>query len=285
MNSNVKISPPQLIAMLLIGDVFALFCLRDGISAMTALAFAAAAALEFLVTLPFLTMYRGGRSIEAAGKIYLSVLLIFIIIRIFAVLSMLWSTGEIIFAPFAASGIWGRILVTAVIAAACVYIVSKGIKALSRACVISAAIGALCVAVVMISALLQSDFDNFRLASSEGFFSELLRGLSLGSGLGSLLVFAGFSNGKVMSSVIWYFISNIVITVCIILTGVLVCGGIMNITDFPIAAAAQLSQPIAVQRIDSLFLSVFAVFAVFAVAVQGSAAKLVVKQLFSKKSS
>lgn len=285
MNSNVKISPPQLVAMLLIGDVFALFCLRDGISAMTALAFTAATALEFIVTLPFLIMYRGGRSIAAAGKIYLSVLLIFIIIRIFAVLSMLWNTGELIFAPFVASGIWGRILVTAVIAAACFYIVSKGIKALSRACVISAAIGALCVAVVVISALVQSDFDNFRRASSESFFSELLRGLSLGSGIGSLLVFAGFSDGRVIRSVIWYFTANIIVTVCIILTGVLVCGGIMEITDFPIAAAAQLSQPIAVQRIDSLFLSVFAVFAVFSAAVQGSAAKLVVNQLFSKKSS
>ena len=285
MNSTIKISPPQLISMLLIGDVFALFCLRDSISAMTALAFAAAATLEFLAALPFLLMYRGGRSIASAGKIYLSVLLIFIIIRIFAILSMLWNTGEIIFAPFAASGIWGRILVTAVIAVSCFYIVSKGIKALSRACVISAAIGALCVAVVMISALLQSDFENFRRVPSENFFSELLRGLSLGGGIGSLLVFAGFSDGRITSSVLWYFISNIIITVCIILTGVLVCGGIMDITDFPIAAAAQLPQPIAVQRIDSLFLSVFAVFAVFAAAVQGSAAKLVINQLFSKKTS
>ena len=47
----------------------------------------------------------------------------------------------------------------------------------------------------------------------------------------------------------------------------------MDVLEFPVVSAAQLSQPFPVQRTDSLFLVVFSVFAVYTVAVQASAAE------------
>ena len=54
----------------------------------------------------------------------------------------------------------------------------------------------------------------------------------------------------------------------------------MEITDFPIVWAAQLTQPFSVQRIDSLFLIVFTVFAVYSISVQASAAEYLVGEVF-----
>ena len=60
----------------------------------------------------------------------------------------------------------------------------------------------------------------------------------------------------------------------------LVTGGIMEIADFPAVRAAQLTQPFPSQRIDSLFLIVFAVYAVFSIAVQSAAGACLAGKLF-----
>ena len=54
----------------------------------------------------------------------------------------------------------------------------------------------------------------------------------------------------------------------------------MSVSDFPVITAAQLSQPFDAQRIDSLFLVVFAVFAVYSVTLQVMTGAHLLKKLF-----
>lgn len=268
-----RISKAQFTALILIGDTFMLFCLRGGISAVTALGTAVGIAVQFLAVIPLIMTLRNGKTLKDCGKTAEAAVLVCTILQGGALFSMLWSTGEIIYIPYENSGIWGHLLIAGLIAVVCVYISSSGIKALARSGALAAAVGAICIVVVTVSAAINSEPENLLISGERDFLAELLRGLSLSGGLGSFAVLLSFTNGSPFKASMWYFGIKAVVTTVVILTGVLVTGGIMEITDFPIASAAQLSQPFPIQRIDSLFLIVFSVFAVYAIGVQASAAE------------
>ena len=110
--------------------------------------------------------------------------------------------------------------------------------------------------------------------------TEITRGFFLSGSLGSLAVFLDYTKGSPLKNTIYYFTGKIILTVTVTLSSILVAGGIMKITEFPIVTAAQLSQPFSVQRIDSLFLIIFAVFAVFSIAVQSIASTELLRKIF-----
>lgn len=267
-----QINKAQFISLLLMEDLFILFCLTEEISVITALGFSEGIVLQFLFSVPLIRIYSKGKSLKDCGKAAETVVLIYIVMWGGMLFSMLWNAGDVIYIPYENSGFWGKFMVTAIIGAVCVYISSSGIKALGRSALISAIMGAACLVIVIVSALIQSDMENLKETGSKGFLSELTRGFALSGGLGSFILVLGFTKGSPMSNAAGYFTGKIILTAAVIITGVLVSGGIMEITDFPIAAAAQLSQPFAVQRIDSLFLIVFSVYAVYSIAVQASSA-------------
>ncbi len=267
-----QISKAQFISLLLMEDLFILFCLKEEISIITAIGFSAGIILQFLFSVPLIKIYSRGKSLKDCGKAAEAVILIYIIVWGGMLFSMLWNAGDVIYIPYGNSGFWGKFMVAAIIAVVCVYISSSGIKALGRSALIAAAMGVVCLLIVIISALIQSDMSNLKEIGNKSFLSELIRGFALSGGLGSFIMLLGFTKGKPMRNAAGYFIGKVILTLAVIITGVLVSGGIMEITDFPIATAAQLSQPFDVQRIDSLFLIVFSVYAVYSIAVQASAA-------------
>lgn len=267
-----QISKAQFISLLLIEDLFVMFCLTEAITVVTAAGFVCGIAIQFLLSIPLIKVYSKGKTLKDCGKTAEIAVLVYIVLWGGMLFSMLWNAGDIIYIPYENSGIWGKLMVAAIIGVLCVYISSSGIKALGRAAFIASAIGAVCLLIVVISALIQSDMKNLTIKSDKGFFTELNRGFALSGGLGSFILILGFTKGKPMSSALGYFIGKVILTAAVILTGVLVSGGIMDITDFPIATAAQLSQPFPVQRIDSLFLIVFSVSAVYSIAVQATSA-------------
>lgn len=268
-----QITKSQFISLLLIEDLFVLFCLTEKITVTTAVGFSAGIILQFLLSVPLIRIYSRKKSLRDCGKIVQSVLLIYLVIWGGMLFSMLWNTHEVIYIPYENNGFSGKFIVAFLIGIICVYISSTGIKALGRSALIAMVIGALCLIVVIISALIQSDMNNLKKADGTGFLYEFNRGLALSGGTGSFIVILGFTKGNTMSNAVGYFVGKIILTVTVILTGVLVSGGIMEITDFPIVTSAQLSQPFPVQRIDSLFLIVFSVFAVYSIALQASMAQ------------
>lgn len=273
-----RISKTQFYSLLLINDVFVLFCISGSISLVTAAGFAAGTLIQFIISIPIIQIYRNGRELKECGKTAGIIVLLGVLMWGGALFSMLRRTGEIVFVPFKGAGIWGQLIVTVIIALVCVYISSSGIKALARSAVIAAALGAICLAVVAVSAAINSDIENLHTADSNGFFRELVKGIALSGGMISFIVLAGFVRGNVRGAAYGYFGVKAVVTSFVLIVGVLVSGGIMKITDFPIVTAAQLSQPFPVQRIDSLFLIVFTVFAVYSIAVQASAAEFVLTE-------
>lgn len=264
---NGTISGAQLIAMSLITDVFVLFCYSGNMSAMTAAGLAAGTAVQLLLLLPLAYAYSKGRR---QGKFLSAVLVLLILIWGGALLSMLWSAAGVLYIPYENSGgLSGRLIMTGAVTAVCLYIACSGLKALARASAVAAVTGGVCILLVSVSAFLSPDMRNFsRAASEDSFLSEAMKGLEMSGGIAAFAVLLGKTGHGYIRTTVTYFACKAVLTSAMTLTAVLVAGGIMPISDFPVMTAAQLSQPFSVQRIDSLFLIVFAVFAVFSIAQQ-----------------
>lgn len=275
-----KITSFQLCSLMLINDIFVLFCLGGEISAATAAGFGIGSLIQFLFAIPLICMYKKRGTLNECGKIGEIILLAGIILWGGMLFSMLTKAGELVFIPFESFGKWGSIITTILIAVVCLYIASSGIKAMSRSAVIAAALGAVCLGIVAVSAVIHSDAVNIKSAEFTGFFRELSKGFALSGGFAGFTVLLGFVKDNITRTAVGYFIAKGIISAAVLITGVLVSGGIMEIVDFPIVWAAQLTQPFSVQRIDSLFLIVFTVFAVYSIAVQASAAEYLIGEVF-----
>ena len=268
-----RISRYQLAALLLIGDAFVLFCLPGRICVMTAAGFAAGSILQLFIALPLARLYDRGFTLADSGRAVRLALLACVLLWGGTMFAMLWQTSSVIYIPYEDSGTWGRFLVGGLIAAVCIYISSSGIKALARSGAIAAGLGALCVMTVVVSASVQSDLNNILRPVRSDLPAELIRGFGASGGLGSFAVLLSFTEGSKVRGAALYFACKGLLSGVVLFTAVVVAGGIMEVTDFPVTAAAQLSQPFPVQRTDSLFMVVFSVFAVFSAAVQASAAE------------
>ena len=268
-------------AMLLIGDVFTLFCLNGKVSVITAAGFLTAAAVQLLLMLPIAIMLRNGCCTE---KISEALLLAAVLLNGAMTFRMQWDASQVIHIPTGnAYGIYEKLIISGLIAVVCLYISSTGVKALARASVIAGAVGAIGIAVVIVSALFKASPENLsRCKSGISFADEVIRALAVSSDSATLIVLLTLTKNREPQGVFRYFMAKAVITTAMLLTTVLVVGGVMDITDFPLITAAQLSQPFSVQRIDSLFLMNFAVFAVFSTAVRTAAAAYLTGKLFPK---
>ncbi len=279
-----KITKNQLTAMLLITDTFALFCFRGQISVITVIGFLCGIIIQFIMSLPLVKLYSSGGSIENSGKVVQSIYLIYMILWGGMLFSILWRASDVIYIPYENSnGIWGKLLVAGMIALVCLYSSSTGLKAVSRSAVIAMSAGVISLLIVAVSASFGSDWNNILTTkTSDSFMTELTRAFFLSGGLGSFAVFLSYAKGSPMKNTLYYFIGKLILTIVVTVSSILVAGGIMKITEFPIVTAAQLSQPFPVQRIDSLFLIIFAVFAVFSIAVQSLASTELLIKIFPK---
>ena len=265
-----SISGAQLSAALLITDMFWLCCMRGSISAAAIAGVLAASALQFLMVLVYAVR---GRELSRVGAVFFLVYSLFWGGMIF---SELRDTSDIIGIPV------GSFMAAGLAALVCLYISSTGMKALGRAAVIAAAVGIALIATDLLSAVFHADWSDLFAPRSRGAWGELVRGFSVSGSLGSLAVFLCDVKGDRLKTAAGYFAARAVISAAVLLTALAVTGGIMELTEFPVMTAAQLSQPFEAQRIDSLFLVVFSVFAVFAAALQIMTGARLLQQIFPR---
>lgn len=279
-----KISGGQFAALLLITDVFALLCLRGSVTAATAAAFLVSTAIQLLLAIPAISLRRRGISLMSSAKPFRWIYFAYIIIWGGAVFNMLWQVSDILSIPDElVSFIPEKLIISGLIAIVCTYAASSGFRVLSRAAVIAAALGTISIIVIIIGAIprFNAEYLTFKDAS-EGFLAEVLRGFLLSGGMGSFVLLLDHTEKKPVMATLTYLVGRAVVWTAVILTACVSAGGIMEFTDFPIAAAAELSQPFASQRIDSLFLIVMAIFSVFSLSIQTAAASEILRGICPK---
>ncbi|MCD7812357.1 MAG: hypothetical protein LUG91_11070 [Ruminococcus sp.] len=277
-----RVSGGQLAALLLITDAFALLCLMGNASAAAACGFLTGVVLQFFLALPAAYYYKNGGTLKDAPKAFAWYYLIYLIWWGGMLFVMLWNvSGDLSIPAENFSFIPEKLLISGAIALTCLYVSSPGIKALSRSAVITAAVGAVFLAVVIISSFIHGKIEYLTdISGSDGFFGELGRGFVLSGGLGSFIVLLGFTRGNPVKCTLGYFIGKAVLFTAVPLAAAAVAGGVMEITEFPVIFAAELSQPFSSQRIDSLFLIIFVIMAVFAISLQTAAASYLISLIF-----
>ena len=279
-----RINVRQFAAMLLIGDVFSLLCITGETTLVTAAGFTGAAAIELLLLLPLALYYRSGHKPGRAAGI---LLLVFIVLWLAGIFRMMWRISDVIYASSEnGGGLLGKAAVTGLILLVCVYSASAGIKALGRASLIAAALGALCILIVTLYSLRHHDWESLSRTGGElSAGGELLRGMRAGGGIAGAAVLLGMTGGDHVRNICVYVALKVAVTAAVLITAIMILGGIMPMAEFPVLMAVQLSQPFPAQRIDALFLTAFSVYAVFTAAVQSAAAVYLIKDLTSGRTA
>jgi hypothetical protein len=270
-----SISKSQLAALLLITDMFELFCFSGNMSLQTLYGVLAGIALQLLAAL---VLAAKGTELKKWAAVFYLAYTVFFGGTLF---SALWRTSGAVYIPSeSGSGVSGRLLTAGLIALVCLYSSSTGIKPVARAAVIAAAAGIFCLGIDFASAVLNAEWENIAVPEKSGLFYEIARGTALSGSLGSMAVLSGAVKGERSKAFVWYFAAKAIVSAVLILTVLAVSGGIMSVTPFPVITAVQLSQPFDAQRIDALFLVIFAVFAVFSAALQVMTGAYLIKQIF-----
>ncbi|MCQ2468799.1 MAG: hypothetical protein MJ100_03200 [Ruminococcus sp.] len=278
MNSITK---NQLAAVLLTTDIFMLFCFQGSLSLWSASGFMLGIAAQGLLALPLVIFADGGGKTEKWAEIFY---LACIVLWGGYLLCRLWNACDTIFVPYETTGgLKGHLLITGMISLVCLYISSTGMKSVSRSSVIAAGIGVIFLAVNLISSVKRQNFGNITASfGGRGFVDGLFLCFSMSGSIIVGAVLAPLVHDNCRSGAKLYFSLRTALSAAVLITTLLVTGGIMSITDFPVITAAQLSQPFTRQRIDSLFMILFAIFAVFSVTSQVMTGSYLLGEIFPK---
>ena len=142
-----------------------------------------AAALQFLTALIF--VLHGKETSKWQQFFYL----LYAVFCGGALFSSLWRTSGAIYIPYEErNGIWGKLLTAGLIALVCLYSSSTGLRAVSRAAVIAAAAGLLCMLIDFASAAFTADWVNIYRPEKQSFFYGFVRGFAVSGSLGSFFV-------------------------------------------------------------------------------------------------
>lgn len=256
-----RISEAQLLSCVLLTDGFALLCISGSVSLTTLAGYMAGAAIQAAAALLLV------RCRHPYGAVCRSGLLLCLVIQGGHSLRLLGEiSGEL---SIPAGGITAALLTALV----CLYAVSSGLRALSRAAVIAAAAGALCLAAVALTELFSAGKEDWAMIADIpaelSLSDEVIRGLAAGTGTGVFAVMYGLAPKGTVK--LWAAGRAALLSVLFI-TIMLSAGGIMPIVSHPAAAAAHIIQPFTSQRIDALFMAVVSVSAVFSVSIQSACA-------------
>ena len=271
MNSITK---SQLTALLLITDLFALICFKGCLSVWMMSGYAIGTALQFIAVMPFTALKRLPKWLSFGFMVY-------VLCYGSILLKRLWYALDVTFIPCEiSSGMTGKLLITGMISLVCLYISSTGIKAAARSAVVISAAGILFLLIDLASALMSSKYGNLTASAGYGTVYDGIRLSFTASGLPvSMLALLPVVKRR-KGAVLQYFSLRILICSALLMTTLLVTGGIMKTAGYPVILSAQLSQPLSTQRIDPLFLMLFAVFGVFSLTAQIMTAAYLAKEMF-----
>lgn len=254
-----RISEAQLISALLITDGFALLCISGSISMTTLAGYLAGAVIQSSAALLLV------KSSYNPGRLLQGVLLFCLTVQGGQSVGLLRQISGELGIPA------GKVTVSLLTALVCLYAVSSGIRAISRAAVIAAAAGVLCLAAVTLTELFSAGRGEWSaladIPAELSMSRELIRGLAAGTGTGVFAALYRLAPGRTVK--LWAAGRAALIT-AVFITVMLSAGGIMSVVSHPAAAAAHIIQPFTSQRIDALFMTVVSVSAVFSVSIQSA---------------
>ena len=237
---------------------------------------------QYLCAVPMLILYKDKnfslKKDMLFGKFGCMLYALFFIILGSESFSMLWEVTKSVHFPIDSS-LTGALILAAV----CVYTASFGIKAVSRASWILAALTAVSLAVMITGAVPKMDLSNFSpSADTKDIIRYALRDLAQSGELVMLFVLMQFSDKQRSKSTLAFFAGKLILTESISLIEITVLGKVMSISDIPFFTAGAFSQPLSIQRADPLYMLLFTMLCVFTATLQIVLSVMFIKELLPK---
>ena len=273
-----KISFGQFASLLLASDAFALICYSNKISLATLWGFLISVSIQFIISL-ILTK----RSILSDNKFLLWIYLFSALIWGTLLFIRVWNISKAIYIPVPEiKFLPENLIISALIAIVCLYASSPGIKAVSRASVMTAGFGVFCFITIILGSFKNIDTSNLFIAGNSKISGQIISGFAIGGSFCILPFLISQLNASRIKSTVFYFACRSVFCTAVIILTLLVTGGIMQITEFPVMRAVELCQPFSSQRIDALFIIVLVILAVMGISVQTVTASQIIEKIFPK---
>ncbi len=277
-----KIRSYQLFSMLIAVRVLSIICSADLSNAGQMAGTALSLVLQFLAALPMLSLYKDGTFSLSSGMLFSgfgkTLYIVFFVLWGAGAFTGLWEVTKSVYFPISSSFTGGLIL-----AAVCVYTASLGIKALSRVSGLMTGLIIVSLGIIVLGAVPEMELSNFvPSADLIGILKYTVRDFAGSGELVMLFVLLQYADHARAKGVKAFFIGKLILAEVISVIEITVLGNIMKVTDFPFFAAGAFSQPLSIQRADSVYMLLFTMLCVVTTTLQIVLSVIFIGQLMPK---
>lgn len=275
-----KLRSSQLFAMLLVSAAFSILCQTSAYTIEGIFGAAIAAAVQILLCLPMLLLYRRTFSFSAYAKKHWLLPICFVayaLIRGGVSFVQLQGTTSELSLPIS-----GKFIAAALIALVCLYTVSLGIHALARSSTLIFGILLATLAVMLLGAIPKAEPQNLSLSPDDTIWNGFLRSMRNADELPLLFLLLDFTKQKRSRSIFQIFIGKFLLLTYLSLLGMAVLGNRMSQAEHPFFAVISVSQPLSTQRADAVYLLIFVMLCVLRITLFTVLAAHLMRLIFPK---
>ena len=243
-----KLRSNQIFAVLLGSAAFPLLCRTEPFTIEGIFGAAIAAAVQLLLCIPILLLYRTGFCFGECARRHRILPLCFIVYLLFrggTSFVQLQQTSQEISLPFSE-----KFLAAALIALVCLYTVSLGIQTIARSSTMILGILLITLAIMCIGAIPQAEPQNLALSPNDTIWKGFFRSMTTADELPLLFLLLDFSEKKTYRSIVPVWVGKFLL------------GSRMAKASHPFFAIVSVSQPLSTQRADALYILVFVMLCV-----------------------
>lgn len=251
-----RISSGQLTCILLLSEAFMLMCMSAQTGTQSMAGAAIAFALRLLLCVPVLLLYKNGFSLSdyCSSKHYILPCLyaLYFVIRGGYSFVLVWNGAEQLSLPFSGS------LTTAVlIGAVCLYAASLGLSTFSRTSAVVAGLLGAALVILFIGAWQRIDLAELSPSEDGSVFGSALMNLSLADSLPVFFVLLTFTKESHPSKKLMFLPLSLILWELVLFLCITVLGSLLTSAEYPFFLLTSVSQPLASQRADAVYLIVF----------------------------
>ncbi len=274
-----KIKGSQLFALLISIRIFSVICMTDLTDANSMAGTAVSIAVQILAVTPILLLYKDSsfslKKEMLFGKFGKLLYILFFILWGAISFSNLWEVTKSVYFPIESS-FTGAVILGAV----CVYTASLGIKALFRASGLIVGLIGISLIIMLVGAYPKAELTNFIPdADFSGIVKSAVRDFCRSGELVMLFILCELVPKGKRKAVTVFFTAKLILTELIAAVEITVLGRIIHISDFPFFTAGAFSQPMSIQRADSVYMILFTILCVLTATVQITLSAMLIGEL------
>ncbi len=274
-----KVSNSQLFSLLFGIKAFSIICSGINADASQMAGAAISILVQFLLSIPMIILFRRKdfslKKEFLFGKFGMLLYALFFILWGAVTFNRLWEVSKSVYFPVDSS-----LACAIILAIVCLYCSSLKLTAVSRSSLIISGILLFSIAVMIFGAAPQAELTNYIPDTKfSTIWNSAVENFCSSGELVMLFILLEFTGKEKHKGITAFFIGSLIITELIYLIEITVLGEIIHLTDFPFFTAGAFSQPLSIQRADSIYMITFTLLCVMTVTLQLILSSILIKEI------